>query len=76
MFRPGLIQPVYGARSKTAWYRAFYTATSPVLSLARRVFPNYLLTTEDVGIAMLNAARRGAPKAVLESPDIRVLATG
>jgi hypothetical protein len=26
MFRPGLIQPVHGARSKTRWYRVFHIA--------------------------------------------------
>jgi uncharacterized protein YbjT (DUF2867 family) len=73
MFRPGVIQPLHGARSKTRLYHAFYVATSPLLSLARRLFPAYVLSTEDIGIAMLNAARHGTPKPRLESADIRAL---
>ena len=33
-----------------------------------------MTTTEKVGRAMLNAARRGAPKAVLDTVDINALA--
>ena len=36
-------------------------------------FPTRVLTTEEVGLAMLIVARTGAPKAVLEAADIRVL---
>jgi len=73
MFRPGAIQPLHGARSKTGWYHAIYVATSPLLSLARRLWPQRVLSTENIGVAMLNAARHGAPKAVLEAPDIYAL---
>lgn len=71
MFRPGAIQPLHGARSKTRLYNAFYVATSPLLSLARRLFPAYVLSTEDIGVAMLNMVRRGNSKHVLETADIR-----
>lgn len=74
MFRPGLIVPVDGIRSKTAVYRIFYTLGRPVLPLLRRAFPNQVLTTQDIGRAMLNAVRRGYVKRVLEPPDIRALA--
>jgi uncharacterized protein YbjT (DUF2867 family) len=73
MFRPGVIQPLNGARSKTPLYRALYVVISPVLPLARRLFPKYVLSTMDIGLAMLNAARRGAGNAVLEAVDIRTL---
>jgi uncharacterized protein YbjT (DUF2867 family) len=76
MFRPGVIQPLHGIQSKTKSYRVFYTLSKPLLPLLRRVFPNSILTTEQIGRAMLAAARRGAPKRVLESSDIRALATG
>jgi len=73
MFRPGFIQPVHGAQSKTALYRRFYTVAGPLMPLARRLFPAYVLTTEDIGRAMLLVARTGAPKPILESRDIRAL---
>ena len=75
-FRPGIIQPLHGVRSKTRVYQAFYVATKPILSLAHRLFPGSVLTTEEIGRAMLVAAKRGAPKAVLESRDITTLASG
>ena len=70
-FRPGVIEPLHGARSKTASYRVFYTFTKPLLPVLRWAFPNYVLTTEQIGRAMLAVARHGFPKRVLESKDIR-----
>ena len=73
MFRPGIIQPVHGARSKTALYRIFYSLFKPVMPLLRSAFPNQVLTTEEIGRAMLIVARRGASKRVLETGDLRAL---
>ena len=73
MFRPGIIQPLHGVRSKTTVYRVFYTLAKPLLPLLRLAFPNHVLTTQQIGRAMLNVARRGCPKRVLESKDIRTV---
>ena len=35
MFRPGIIVPLYGAKSKTAIYRVVYTLTKPLLPASR-----------------------------------------
>jgi uncharacterized protein YbjT (DUF2867 family) len=70
MFRPGLIVPLHGIRSKTAFYQATYTVLRPVLPLMLRMFPNQVTTTEVVGRAMLRVAKSGYPKHVLESADI------
>jgi uncharacterized protein YbjT (DUF2867 family) len=75
MFRPGIIQPVHGARSKTTAYRVGYALAKPLLPLLRRLFPRYILTTEEIGRAMIHVAKRGAPKKVLESWDIGECAT-
>jgi len=74
MFRPGLIMPLYGVKSKTGLYRVFYTLTKPLLPLLRAAFPNQVLTTEQIGRAMLAVARHGFPKRILESKDIRAAA--
>jgi uncharacterized protein YbjT (DUF2867 family) len=71
MFRPGFIQPLDGIQSKTPWYRLFYTLTAPVLPLLRRLFPNQILTTQQIGRAMLHVAKNGAPRPILEASDIR-----
>jgi uncharacterized protein YbjT (DUF2867 family) len=73
MFRPGIIVPLHGIRSKTALYQLFYTLATPLLPLLRALFPNQILTTEEIGNAMLIAAKRGAPKPSLETRDIRAL---
>jgi uncharacterized protein YbjT (DUF2867 family) len=74
MFRPGVIQPLDGIQAKTASVRIFYTLTKPLLPLLRRIFPAYILTTAQIGKAMLIVARSGAPKHVLETRDISALA--
>ncbi|GAB2549816.1 NAD-dependent epimerase/dehydratase family protein [Rhodanobacter koreensis] len=73
VFRPGIIQPLHGIRSKTGAYRWFYALTRPLLPLLRRLLPNTVLSTEIVGRAMLAVTRRGAPTAVLEAADIGAL---
>ncbi|GAC1419560.1 MAG: epimerase [Acidobacteriaceae bacterium] len=70
MFRPGLIVPRHGIRSKTAVYRAIYIVLAPVLPLLLRAFPKLITTTEQVGRAMLIVTRRGYPKHILEAADI------
>jgi uncharacterized protein YbjT (DUF2867 family) len=73
MFRPGYIQPLHGIRTKTKLYGALYTVVGPLYPILKRLLPNYVTTTECVGRAMLNAARRGAPKRFLENQDINQL---
>jgi uncharacterized protein YbjT (DUF2867 family) len=73
MFRPGVIQPLHGIRSKTKLYQTFYTVLNPILSLLRSAFPQYITTTEQLGRAMLRVARQGFPKPILEMKDIDAL---
>ena len=71
MFRPAFVQPMSGIASRTAWYNAFYRVLGPIYPVLSRLAPGYTLTTEQIGKAMLEVARCGAPKKVLESDDIR-----
>ena len=73
MFRPAIIVPLHGVVSKTRSYRIFYSAFRPFLPALRGLFPGLVTTTEEIGRAMLEVAAHGAPKAVLESRDIRRL---
>jgi uncharacterized protein YbjT (DUF2867 family) len=75
VFRPGAIQPRHGIKSRTGWYQALYTVLGPAMSLARHLAPRHILTTEQIGRAMIRVAQRGAPKRVLEAPDIYAAAT-
>ena len=76
LFRPGVIQPLDGIRSKTPLYRHTYTVLRPVLSVLRCLFPGAIVTTRVVGQAMLNAARQGAGRTVVEAKDLMPLARG
>jgi uncharacterized protein YbjT (DUF2867 family) len=73
VFRPAAIQPLHGIRSKTSWINAAYAVLGPLYPVFKRLVPDYVTTTEQVGRAMLVVARRGAPKRVLENADINRL---
>jgi len=72
MFRPGLIRPLHGIRSKTRLYRITYTALWPLFPLLGAL--GLLTTTANVGKAMLRVARDGAPRPILGNRDINELA--
>jgi uncharacterized protein YbjT (DUF2867 family) len=74
MFRPAVIQPRHGITSKTRSYRVLYAVFGPLFPVLRALFPRYVTTTEEVGHAMLEVAKHGAPERVLESRDIIALA--
>lgn len=74
LFRPGVIQPLHGERSKTGSYRVFYSLFKPVLPVARALLPRVILTTETMGQAMLNVVRFGYAQPVLEIRDIAAAA--
>jgi uncharacterized protein YbjT (DUF2867 family) len=76
VFRPGMIQPLHGITSRTKAYRVVYALTGPLLPLLKRLFPAFIITTEELGRALLKATRQGAPKKVLENRDINRLVEG
>src|ERR1700693_2482688 len=76
MFRPGVIVPLHGGKSQTKLYQLFLVLLGPLLPLLKGRFPKYVTTTEQIGRAMLQVARRGAPKHVLESLDINAIPAG
>ena len=61
-------------RPSNALYRRSYAVLGPVIGLARRLFPNQVVTTAEVGRAMLRVAREGYRRPVLERADIGALA--
>jgi uncharacterized protein YbjT (DUF2867 family) len=71
MFRPGIIQPMHRVRSKTTLYRLTYAVATPLFGMIRTFWPRSLVTSVDIGRAMLNVARHGYPRALLEVPDIQ-----
>ncbi|WP_266182026.1 epimerase [Dyella humicola] len=75
MFRPGVIVPLDGIRSKTASYRLFYTLLGALLPPLQRLFPRSISTTRTIGLAMLQVARHGAQSPILGPADIHAAAS-
>jgi hypothetical protein len=75
VFRPAFVQPMHGIRSRTGWYNTLYAVLWPLFPVISRLAPQYVLTTEQIGKAMLQVVRHGAPQRVLESRDIRAQVT-
>jgi uncharacterized protein YbjT (DUF2867 family) len=76
MFRPGIIQPLHGVRSKTGVYRAAYAVLSPLFPVVKAMAPGLVTTSEALGRAMIRAARDGVDERVLETTDINRIAAG
>jgi uncharacterized protein YbjT (DUF2867 family) len=73
MFRPGIIQPMHGIRSKTRSYRVLYTILRPFLFLVRLAGPNSMTCTDHVGRAMIAVARDAPPEHLLGNREINTL---
>lgn len=73
MFRPGLIQPLHGVRSKTRAVRIVYAVLWPLLPLLKRIFSNSLTTTERMGRAMIRVGAEGAATRILGTRAINEL---
>lgn len=70
-FRPGIIEPRYGVRSRVRWYNTAYTVLGPLLPLIERLAPRHMTTTDRLGRAMLRAARTGFPDHIVANVDLR-----
>lgn len=73
MFRLGAVRPIHGEVSKTRWTRIAYAVFRPLFPLMQAIAPGAVITTEELGRAMIRAVRQGAPKRVLENSDLRAL---
>ena len=74
MFRLAVLRAMHGEVSKTRWTRISYSIFRPLWPLFRLIAPVRMITTEQLGRAMIRVARNGAPKHVLENRDLLALA--
>ncbi len=70
MFRPLAVQAMNGEIARNGIYRVAFLLGSPFITLLRKLVPNMIVTTEQMGRAMLLVAKQGSNKRVLESADI------
>jgi uncharacterized protein YbjT (DUF2867 family) len=75
VFRPGMIRPLHGIRSRTRLYNVLYPLLWPFMQIARVVAPGSVTSTERVGRAMLHVARDGYRERILTNRDINAAAT-
>lgn len=75
MFRLAVLRPMNSEVSKTRWTRIAYVLFRPLLPLVRAIAPGSVISTEELGRAMIRCAREGAPKRVLENRDLIALGT-
>ncbi|MCL6605026.1 MAG: NAD(P)H-binding protein [Paenibacillus sp.] len=69
MFRPGLILPLNGVISKTKMYQFLYDVLRPFYRLLR--MSNSVVTSEQLGRAMLQVVKKGYPSPIIESTEIK-----
>jgi hypothetical protein len=69
-FRPGFMLAAKGAKNVPGYYSAFRFLYSPM----RALFPSYVSTLKEVGLAMIKSAIYGYEKPILEVNDIVELA--
>ena len=73
MIRLAALRPMHGERSKAPGGGALLSLLSPLWPIFQWLWPNAVITTEELGHAMIRAAREGSAKRVLESADLVAL---
>lgn len=71
MFRPGAIIPLNGVKSKTKLYQFFYDVMKPFYPILMKL--NSVITSEQIGRAMIQVAGDGYPSPVIESNELKKL---
>lgn len=74
MIRLAMLRPVHGEVSKTRWTRIAYAVFGPIAPLVEAVAPSMVISTDELGRAMIRAARERPPNHVLEMKDLQELA--
>jgi hypothetical protein len=69
MFRPALILPTKGLKNTLIPYKILF----PLLPVVKFLFPNYVCSLKEIGLAMINCVTKGYEKNVLEVGDIKKL---
>jgi hypothetical protein len=73
MIRLGALRPVHGERSKAPGGGVLLTLLSPIWPILQWLWPTGVITTEELGRAMILAALKGGSKHVLECADLVAL---
>lgn len=70
MFRPGGIIPVKGVSPSNAFYKTIIDRMTWLIKLIKKIFPNSIVDTAQIGQAMIQATLNGYDKKILNPSDI------
>ncbi|MFY0644299.1 MAG: NAD-dependent epimerase/dehydratase family protein [Bacteroidia bacterium] len=70
MFRPGLIIPLRGIKSRTRIYQFVYDYFMWLVKLIKWLAPNSVVNTTQLGLAMINVTLKGHNSQILRPRDI------
>ena len=73
MFRPGMIIPLRGIKSRTKSYQFMYDYFMWLVKLIKMLSPNSVVNTTQIGEAMINSISKAYEKKILEPKDIIIL---
>lgn len=71
MFRPGVIVPEKGIKSRTGWYNAAYVVMRPFFGMMKK--SKNITTTTRIGQAMIKTLTHPIDLKILHNPDINQL---
>jgi uncharacterized protein YbjT (DUF2867 family) len=74
MFRPGMIIPLRGIKSRTKLYQFMYDYFMWLVKFMKWVSPNSVVNTTQIGLAMIQVSLSGYEKEVIRPKDIILLA--
>jgi len=73
MFRPGMIIPLRGIKSRTKSYQFMYDYFMWLVKGTKVVSPNSVVDTTQIGLAMINSMLKGYTEKILKPKDMIIL---
>ena len=73
-FRPGAIIPLRGIQPSSKFYRVLINNLIWLIKLIKKMAPNAIVNTSQIGVAMIQLTQRGYDKTIIDPKDILELA--
>lgn len=74
IFRPGAIIPLKGIEASSKLYRVLINNLTWLIKLMKKMAPNAIVDTTQIGLAMIHSTQRGYDTAIINPIDILKLA--
>ncbi|UTW65754.1 NAD-dependent epimerase/dehydratase family protein [bacterium SCSIO 12643] len=73
-FRPGMIIPENGIQPSSKLYKVLINNLTWLLKLMKKMAPNSVVSTTQIGLAMIHVSKNGYAQKILDPKDILILA--